>query len=364
MTTHPVLLALAAVSQAGADATPAWKPYTSDAGAFSVLLPGSPTESTRVAHLADARLELRVLAKKRGLGTFAVAFGEFPDGSATDPDRLLDVARDELVQAMKGRPVGEAKVEVGGHPGRDLRIDIPSSVAPGGASVRARIVLVARRLYELSAVVQASRATESAREVDAFLASFAPNGADAAVVRASAPEGVPAPKRSPATKVPAIRLRPGWQVFSAEEGRFAVAFPGRPETTARSVDSPSGPIEVRTVSLTQPTGEEVNRVYLVTYTDDPSSTKKRADEVFDAMRAASLRQAPDARLMNQQAIRLGPYPGREVMLDLALSGAVMRIRYYLVDGRAFQQIYLGLAGEAEGDEAAAFFDSFRVLPPQ
>ena len=81
-----------------------------------------------------------------------------------DPERVLDGARDGAVGNVNGVLRSEQRIALGGHPGRDLVVDVPGQVV-----ARQRIYLVGRRLYQLIVVTDQP---PSSPEIERSLNSF------------------------------------------------------------------------------------------------------------------------------------------------------------------------------------------------
>src|SRR5262249_20758516 len=137
---------------------------------------GVPTERKRAATIGSKSLDLVTASRKKGPVTYSAAFGDLATAIGDDPKPILDAARDEFVKAVKGKLAEERAMSFDGLFGRELKVEVPRSVVAGGALVRARIFVGGARLYELSAVMPSKQAILSAKELDAFFASFKVTG--------------------------------------------------------------------------------------------------------------------------------------------------------------------------------------------
>ncbi len=149
-----------------------WKDFKSEAGAFSVQLPGTPVEKTEpvnVAKLGTINMVTYTLEQKDG--AYMAAYNDYPYGlfEQTTPDKVLDGARDGAVRNVQdGKLVSEQKIELDGNPGRDI-------VAEGMQQnitfvVKARIYLVKYRLYQAMAILpkEQSSSIDAAKFLDSF----------------------------------------------------------------------------------------------------------------------------------------------------------------------------------------------------
>jgi hypothetical protein len=113
-------------------------------------------------------LPANMLQAKLGETSLHVISYTFPRGGHTtvSDQKRLDAFRDGFVKSFKGKVLKEKKIELDGHPGRDLRIQ-PSTAAQ---LIRARVFVVKERRYQIYA--KGPSETVSSQDVDEFLDSF------------------------------------------------------------------------------------------------------------------------------------------------------------------------------------------------
>jgi hypothetical protein len=172
-----VLGVLVAAGTAYADNVPQpppeglWKEFSSQDGRFSVLLPGSPkqTSENMVTHFGVVEAKMFILRGPEQ-SFYAVAYMDYPRDALAKhtTDELLDRARDASVKKVKGKLAGEAKITLGGNPGREVKIEAPTK--SGGQSVTMRLVFAKERLYQ--AIVVFPKGKEDAGEEKRFFESF------------------------------------------------------------------------------------------------------------------------------------------------------------------------------------------------
>jgi hypothetical protein len=153
---------------APAPAPSGWTAFAPPGGEFSVLLPGAPQVETQQQETAVGAVPMTTYSVELEDGWLAymVSVTEYPASVQADAESMLDGGRDGMVQAVGAELTAEERIEVGGHPGRDLDMRTPE-----GFHVRARVVLVYPRLYQL--LVVATDQTYRAEDVERFFASFA-----------------------------------------------------------------------------------------------------------------------------------------------------------------------------------------------
>lgn len=147
-----------------------WKPFTPKKGGFTALFPGNPIEqfqNIRTPGGKNIEMFLYVLELKKGEGTLAVGFSDYPADvfQTGNDDKRLDNARDGAVSSAKGKLKSEKRISLGSAPGRELLIESESR-----GSVRTRLYAVKSRLYQ-TMVVGPKKLVDS-KEATKFLDSL------------------------------------------------------------------------------------------------------------------------------------------------------------------------------------------------
>ncbi|MEP6569879.1 MAG: hypothetical protein ABJC10_08905 [Acidobacteriota bacterium] len=163
------VLLMSATFAYGIQADAEWVKFTSPKGLFSLvapheLKPESENESTHdtVPHTRFNDFE----------GGYGFVFEYFENIPASDPEEYLDVTRDGIVKAIKGTVVGENKLNLDGHAGREITMSITTD---NGAVVfsRTRFYLVGTNMFSLSYVWRKDMDTElAAKTGEKFFSSL------------------------------------------------------------------------------------------------------------------------------------------------------------------------------------------------
>jgi len=163
------LLLVVGVVLAGCGGT-TWSEFSSAEGAFSVLMPGTPTEETQTEETEMGGIDVHSFTFEEGGVAYLVGYNVFPAAviEAADPDALLDGACDGQVKAVNGTRVNEEEITLGAYPGRELEILIEDSEGP--ASLRSRNFLVGDRLYQV--MVVGPEGQSASPDTTKFLDSF------------------------------------------------------------------------------------------------------------------------------------------------------------------------------------------------
>ncbi len=161
-----------------------------------------------------------------------------------------------------------------------------------------------------------------------------------------------------------------WKPFSSKEGRFSVLMPGTPRESQINWDWQTGDI----VYLFTVTREEAE--YMVGYVDIEPPTRRVDDDgqssnfpdilpntpekMTDVLATACYSTPSDCRLISEQSIRLGSFPGREISLRLG-GGPLVRRRLYLVNRRVYILSVRTTQERFLSKTIEGFMNSFKLL---
>jgi len=164
-----LLLLTVGILLAGCGGT-TWSEFSSADGAFSVLMPGTPTEQTQTQDTDLGPIDVHMFTIEQGEVAYLVGYNVFPAAviEAATPAAILDGARDGQVETVKGTLLSEKEITLGAYPGRDLEIQVEGS--DGASSLRSRLFMVGDRLYQL--VVAGPKGQSTSPNTIKFLDSF------------------------------------------------------------------------------------------------------------------------------------------------------------------------------------------------
>ncbi|MCA1631119.1 MAG: energy transducer TonB [Acidobacteria bacterium] len=151
-----------------------WKTFASDAGGFVILFPGTPATTKHAVRLGDKPVELNIYSLKT-LAEYSVMYADYPIpiGDPAVARAVLDNGAKGAVAAANSELLSLTEISLDGHPGRLLK-----ELMPGGEILRAKMLLVGRRLYQVAITTPDERGlpadTKSLYEnmADKFLNSF------------------------------------------------------------------------------------------------------------------------------------------------------------------------------------------------
>ncbi len=152
----------------GCASKPAWKEFRSEAGGYSVEMPGTPKEASQNQPTPVGDIAFNsATCEGSGYG-FTAAYSDFPEAVVKNArvQSLLEGARDGAVRNVNGKLENSRSLEVEGFPAMELTFSIPDKKL----KAKQRIVLVHSRLYQVLAGQSDSSYDEA--EIDRFLNSF------------------------------------------------------------------------------------------------------------------------------------------------------------------------------------------------
>jgi hypothetical protein len=148
-----------------------FKEFRSDEGQFAVLMPGKPEVRNDAADMPFGKVNtITYMAGSRKIGC-AIAYTDYPALliKSTDPQKLLNSAKEEAVKNAGGRLISETRIDFHSLPAMDVRIEVP-----GKAFTAARYVLKNPRFYTL--VFFAPTNKDHEQDISQFFNSFKIDG--------------------------------------------------------------------------------------------------------------------------------------------------------------------------------------------
>jgi hypothetical protein len=157
-----------------------WTEFRSDAGRFSVSMPGAPAEKTESREVLALPLTLHQFRCRSAGGSegCSVCYLDYPDALM----KFLDASEEEMLDEIwkssdaqgKSRLLHVRAITLAGYPGREMTCE--RLHASTNSYIRCRLYFVDRRLYLLS--YESWRQPRlSSKEAETFLTSFQLTGA-------------------------------------------------------------------------------------------------------------------------------------------------------------------------------------------
>jgi hypothetical protein len=148
-----------------------------------------------------------------------------------------------------------------------------------------------------------------------------------------------------------------WIVFSPKGGGFSIMLPGEPKRR----EFPHGTSKGQTLSpLYELTHEDFK--YVVSYMNYPISVEGAERDKLLSMGAEAGITSAGGEVVSNTPISLDGYPGREVKGEM--KGFSYRSRVYLVGQRLYLLIVWLPSNKTDSENAAKFFNSFKLVAQQ
>jgi len=130
----------------------AWSEFSSEEGAFSVLMPGAPTEQTQTQNTEAGAIDVHSFVFEQGGVAYLVGYNDIPAVviESAPSAAILDGACSGQIDQVKGTLLNKEEITLGAYPGRDMEIQIEDS--DGISSLRSRTYLVGDRLYQVMVI--------------------------------------------------------------------------------------------------------------------------------------------------------------------------------------------------------------------
>ncbi len=146
------------------------------------------------------------------------------------------------------------------------------------------------------------------------------------------------------------------ETYSPPGGRFAITFPGTPESKTQKARTPLDELSVHTATYATRDGN----VFLVSYTDFPAEAARPANRntLFEGVRNGL--KGKDGKVLTTLDFTVGEdkSPGQE--LELEKGKQRIRIRVILHENRLYQVGVVGTAAFVKSDPANHFMKSFEI----
>lgn len=165
-----ILLTLAGTVSAQPDKT--WKELAPKGGGFSVKMPSEPKENSQKIDAGGMKLEIKTFTLEitKDL-VYVVAYNQMPADANNlgdeDKKKILDGAREGMLNNIKGTLIQEVNITLDKHTGRDWKFD----ALQGKMFGRSRAILVGDRMHQVM-VMGADKDVMTNKNTVGYLDSF------------------------------------------------------------------------------------------------------------------------------------------------------------------------------------------------
>ena len=149
---------------------------------------------------------------------------------------------------------------------------------------------------------------------------------------------------------------PVWKDYASSDGRFAISMPGDPTVSSGTTQTDLGPLVLHTTSVT---GDDI--YCSVIYQDTPEGLKRSADDILTRQCDGFVQGAHVREIVARRDVTVEGFPGRELEGETADGNFRILVRYIVVGHRIFTLVIGVPIDETDGQRAARFVGSFRLV---
>jgi hypothetical protein len=324
--------------------TPSWQEFKPEDAGFAILMPAPAQSEEETRDTLFGQIMLNRHAAKFDNMVFGAAYSSLPaDFIAAYPaEQILKAMQEGGLRYYSGRLLSSKVIKLGDYPGIDVTLEVPDNKrTPGGGVLRARLYLIGNVIYEIDHL--GSKRQSISPDIKKFMDSFQLTG--------ETPIMTPAPI-----------VAGEWQEFQSPDGNFRILMPREPLKDFVPLGGDFGPIELNMFET-----QLGNMEYAVGYVDlPPDKLKQYKTATLLSNMSQHAASAPNGRILSSKAIKLGSYPGHEIIADGVSSTdssekKVLRMRLYLVGNRLYEVLQAAPKSQSQLPDIQKFFDSFTLL---
>lgn len=343
-------------AQTSGGGLPEWREFRSEAGGFSVKLPGNPKIQTTDGNVGPVSYKRYIHLLSIGSFTFEVDYIESPTGSSADLSVEGGIAGFiNKLTADGATLLSKDTVTRGACVGRDATLSLRNSTAPYKGFAQGQAWSSGSRYYVLTFFSKED--TSASRAVaGTFVESFVINGSCSTLV---APVEVPPSTAEDFTG--AADPATGWLKIDTEELGFKVLMPG---SVRHTIDHP----QAKPFPVTHHTyfHSKDGTVYSAEVFGEypPGFFKSRAylQSMVDLTLYQLKKNLPEYAFTALRDLRVDTFPGREYSMVNEKSALRGRAQIYVTDRRIF--VFMAVAHDqgVTSKLIEQFFGSLRVSP--
>ncbi|MBS0210306.1 MAG: hypothetical protein JSS27_15275 [Planctomycetes bacterium] len=311
-----------AKSRAAADG---WQTIDATAKGFTFDMPGQPNLDENGSYM---------LATDSNNTVYMVTILQGKEQLEGDADERLRLVMEAAQKLTKGRPVGEKRLNVGGHPAASFTF-----VTDQDIEYRYRVIIAGDRLCQM-VVIRGAESQTSPASVNRFFDSLT-------ILQASPQPNAPVIAAQPSGPTVQGEVPPGWTVTSIDGANISFATPGKPQADANG-----------NYILLVDNGATVYKVSVAQAQQDLSSL---AASKLEELRDMEVKQTK-GRLINDKATELQGYKGRDFSLVIEGENETdIRIHAIIAGGRIIELIFARTPNSQTGPaNIKKFFNSLTI----
>lgn len=146
-----------------------WKPFSSQEGGFTILMPGNPKEQNRTVTTKLGSIPIKTFSViRQNEALYGVGYSDLPGNSSlnsSEINELLTGIASGFAEGSRGKIVSQQNIRLGNFQGREIRLRLERGVIAIG-----RMYLVNKRLYQV--VVATNKERNLTKSIEGFFRSF------------------------------------------------------------------------------------------------------------------------------------------------------------------------------------------------
>jgi hypothetical protein len=146
------------------DAPVGWVKFVSDEGGFSVLMPGTPTETTETDQSEHGPYTTHLVTLRQAPNVFLIGWVEYDPSFNFNRHAELEANRDNFINGVKAQLLETRSTTFYGYPAIEFTAENANRV------FRSRVFIVGRRPYQL--VIGSPKQIDDSANINRFFNSF------------------------------------------------------------------------------------------------------------------------------------------------------------------------------------------------
>jgi hypothetical protein len=321
-----------------------WQVYTSDAGGYSINLPGKPQISPRSMNSPLGRIEenqVEIGGRSVGL-VVTVSHIDLPIDTSKLP---LDEFIESTVGQYHGKVFRATDVQIAGRAGREILVDFALTGSAAEDKGLYRVLGVSGRIYALGYVTPAERFDEAtARQcLDSFAITKEPPSTDSAYAPLVAGSGVP------------LQRQVAWVTHESKSGGFKVDMPATPTNVSAHVALPRN-------SYAEGIASEVLGKGAFVVSANRHGRPILPEGLPSFVESLRMAMSSHGKIVSKSSTSQGDFTVHDFAVDTP-DGSRQLIRFYISTEWYYDLTWFGPAAESASEETKRFFASFTLMPP-
>jgi hypothetical protein len=157
-----------------------------------------------------------------------------------------------------------------------------------------------------------------------------------------------------------------WFLVKSEDQGYQIEFPKEPTPSVQSVKTEAGMVDMHIHMLDlSKKGDDSNLIYLSSFAQYPDSLvhsdRKEQLAGFFKETIEGLIGSIDGEMLDEKAVQIGEYPGKEVNINFQDGMAIIRIRVYLVENKVYMLQVITKTENDSNDSISRFMNSFALI---